>query len=89
VRANERPAAVDNEGPLDPAFGDTCVVEFNGLDNRHRWRTRIELANAIFEYLEVFHNRQRRHSSVGMHTPIEYERIHDDNLTIAQSSQVS
>lgn len=47
------------------------------LLNRKRWRTRVELANAIFEYLEIFHNRQRRHSALGMHTPIEYERIHD------------
>jgi len=31
---------------------------------------------AIFEYLEIFHNRQRRHSAIGMHTPIEYETIH-------------
>jgi hypothetical protein len=30
------------------------------LLNRRRWRTRIDLANAIFEYLEIFHNRQRR-----------------------------
>jgi hypothetical protein len=43
------------------------------LLNRRRWTTRIELANAIFEYLEIFHNRQRRHSAVGMLTPIEYE----------------
>ncbi len=35
--------------------------------------TRLELANAIFEYLEIFHNRQRRHSALGMLTPIEYE----------------
>lgn len=41
--------------------------------NRQRWRTRLELANAIFEYLEIFHNRQRRHSAPGMLTPIEYE----------------
>ncbi|WP_408629872.1 IS3 family transposase [Amycolatopsis aidingensis] len=34
---------------------------------------RIELANAIFGYLEIWHNRQRRHSSIGMLTPIEYE----------------
>jgi len=27
--------------------------------------TRLELANAIFEYLEIFHNRQRRHSALG------------------------
>jgi hypothetical protein len=27
------------------------------LDSR-RWKTRVELANAIFEYIEVFHNRR-------------------------------
>lgn len=43
------------------------------LLNRQRWKTRIELANALFEYLEIFHNRRRRHSSLGMLTPIEYE----------------
>ena len=36
-------------------------------------KTRIELANAIFEYLEVWHNRQRRHSRLDMLTPIEFE----------------
>jgi transposase InsO family protein len=40
-----------------------------------RWRTRVELANAIFEYIEIFHNRRRRHSSLGMRTPIEYELL--------------
>ena len=43
------------------------------LLDRQRWSTRVELANAIFEYLEIFHNRRRRHSSLGMLTPIEYE----------------
>ena len=49
------------------------------LLNRKRWNTRLELANAIFEYLEIFHNRQRRHSSLGMLSPIEYELRHADN----------
>ncbi len=40
------------------------------LLNRRRWRTRLELAKAIFEYLEIFHNRQRRHSALGMRTPV-------------------
>jgi putative transposase len=44
------------------------------LLDRKRWRTRVELANAIFEYLEVFHNRQRRHSALQMLTPIEFEQ---------------
>ena len=44
---------------------------------------------AIFEYLEIFHNRQRRHSSLGMRTPIEYETIHHNNQTAAPLSQVN
>jgi transposase InsO family protein len=43
------------------------------LLNRRRWRTRVELANAMFEYIEIFHDRQRRHSSIGYLTPIQFE----------------
>jgi putative transposase len=43
------------------------------LLDRRGWSTRVELATALFEYLEIFHNRQRRHSSLGMLTPIEFE----------------
>jgi putative transposase len=43
------------------AFWSPMQVE---LLDRHRWRTRVGLANVIFEYLEVFHSRQRRHSSL-------------------------
>ena len=47
------------------------------LLDRQRWRTRVELANAIFEYLEIFHNRQRRHSALGMLSPVEFEARHE------------
>src|SRR3954451_18113063 len=43
------------------------------LLDRQRWRTRPELANAMFDYLEIFHNRRRRHSALGWLTPIEFE----------------
>jgi len=33
----------------------------------------LELANAVFDYLEIFHNRRRRHSALGWLTPIEFE----------------
>jgi hypothetical protein len=36
------------------------------LLDRRRWRTRLELSTALFEYLEIFHNRQRRHSALGI-----------------------
>jgi transposase InsO family protein len=48
--------------------------------NRSRWLPIAGLGLAllmvtldIFEYLEVVHRRQRRHSSLGMLTPIEFE----------------
>ncbi len=56
------------------------------LLNRKRWNTRLELANAIFEYLEIFHNRQRRHSSLGMLSPIEYELRHANTNARDQAS---
>jgi len=52
------------------SFWSRMQVEL--LDTR-RWKTRVELANAIFEYLEIWHNRQRRHSALGMMTPVEFE----------------
>ena len=52
------------------AFWSRMQVE---LLDRHRWQTRVELANAIFGYLEVFHNRARRHSALGKLTPIRFE----------------
>lgn len=41
-----------------------------------RWKARVELANALFEHLEIFHDRRRRHSALGMLTLIEYERLY-------------
>ena len=46
------------------------------LLNRRRWSTRVELANAIFEYIEGFHNRRRRHSALGWASPLEFETEH-------------
>jgi len=43
------------------------------LLDRHRWRTRVELANAIVAYLEGVHHRQRRHSRLGMLTPLAFQ----------------
>ena len=37
------------------------------------WATRAEARSAIFEYLEVFYNRRRIHSSIGYVSPEEFE----------------
>jgi putative transposase len=36
--------------------------------------TRAEARASIFEFIEVFYNRTRRHSSLGYRSPVEYER---------------
>jgi putative transposase len=36
------------------------------------WQTRREASQALFEYIEIWYNRQRRHSSLGYQTPVEY-----------------
>jgi putative transposase len=41
---------------------------------RRRWATRAELREAVFEYIEVFYNRQRLHSSIDYKTPAMLER---------------
>jgi transposase InsO family protein len=40
----------------------------------HPWPTRSMAQRAIFEFIEVFYNCGRRHSSLGSLTPVEYER---------------
>lgn len=68
-------------GPLGDCYDNAVIVSFWGrmqteLLDRRKCETRIDLARAIFDYHKSFHNRQRRHSSLGMLTPIEYERLH-------------
>ena len=58
------------DNSVTESFWSRMQVE---LLDRHRWETRIELANARFNYIEIWHNRQRRHSSLGMLTPIQFE----------------
>lgn len=48
------------------------------LIDRRPWATRAQARRAVFEFIEVFYNRQRLHSSLGYLSPAEYEaqRIH-------------
>lgn len=55
------------------SFWGTMQLEL--LDTK-TWQTRDELANAIFEWIECWYNPNRRHSSIGMHSPVTFETLH-------------
>jgi putative transposase len=56
------------------SFWATMQLEL--LDTR-TWKTQEELANAIFEWVECWYNPYRRHSSIGMHSPVTFEGLYE------------
>jgi putative transposase len=44
------------------------------LVHRQSWPSRRDLSSAVFEYIEAFYNRQRRHSTLDYLSPEEFER---------------
>lgn len=55
------------------SFFGTLQLEL--LDHRS-WPTRQALANTIFEYIEAWYNPHRRHSTLDMLSPVQYEQTH-------------
>ena len=56
---------------LESFFG-TLKTE---LVHGERYRSRLEARLSIFEYVEVFYNRQRSHSALGYRSPEQYEKL--------------
>lgn len=42
---------------------------------RENFKTREEAKQKLFEYIEVFYNRKRRHSSLGYLSPLDFEKL--------------
>jgi len=61
---------------------DNAPIEsfFSRLKNEwihdRQYRTRDEARSDIFEYIEMFYNRQRVHSALGYRSPLEFEALH-------------
>jgi len=58
---------------------DNAVAEsfFHTLKTEHvyeyRYETRTEAVQSVFEYIEMFYNRIRRHSALGYRSPVSFE----------------
>jgi putative transposase len=60
--------------PYDNALAESFVATLKReLLDRRSWPTREEVRSAIFEFVEVFYNRQRIHSALGYRSPVDYE----------------
>jgi len=53
------------------------------LVHRYIFKTRREAAAAIFEYIEAFYNRVRKHSHLGYTSPVEFRRANSNNAATA------
>lgn len=66
---------------------DNAAMEsfFHTLKTEHvyfeRYQTREQAKQSIFEYLEVFYNRQRRHSTLNYKTPLTFEQNYQQQET--------
>jgi putative transposase len=69
---------------LDNAVAESffATLECELLD-RYPWPTRTGLRTAIFDFIEVFYNRQRRHSTLDYHPPAAYEQHHTSAASAA------
>src|SRR5919204_2253258 len=66
-----RKANCFDNAPAESFFG-TLKTE---LVHQQHYATRAAARRAIFEYMEVFYKRQRRHSALGYKSPAEFEIV--------------
>jgi transposase InsO family protein len=65
------------------SFFATLKRELVDRPDRPVWPTRAAARQAIFDYVEVFYNRARRHSTLRYVSPAEYEAAHQATAAAA------
>ena len=75
LAAHSIQASMSRKGDVyDNAVMESCFATVKKeLIHDARYATRAQARTAIFEYLEVYYNRQRLHSTLDYRSPIEYE----------------
>jgi putative transposase len=62
-----------NNAPMESFWGSLK----NELVHHCRYATRAEAEASIREYIEIFYNRQRRHSRLGYLAPAVFSHLHN------------
>jgi putative transposase len=64
------------DNSMAESFFATLETELFWAQPHRRFDSRREAKLAIFDYIEIFYNRQRRHTSIGSTPPVSYEARH-------------
>lgn len=88
VHALHRHGIIGSMGRVGAAGDNAAMESFFALLqknvlNRHRWQSRDELRTAIVTWIERTYHRRRRQDTLGRLTPIEYETIMNQTVTLA------
>jgi putative transposase len=74
-------------GTVGDAYDNAMAESFfatlqTELLDRQRWRTREQLAQAIFDFVESLYNPTRRHTSLDMRSPNDFEHQHTTSAAV-------
>lgn len=83
VEAGLHPSMGSVGDALDNAMCESLIgtLKIERLDRR-AYRTVDDVATDVFDWIETWYNRRRRHTSLGMLSPLEYESQHYDGITL-------
>ena len=81
--ASSRPKSTRGSSPITAGAATTAYYmtgrtpqKFSTSTQEPGWRTNLELAIAMADYIEHFYNPTRRHSALDYLTPNEFEDLH-------------
>ena len=83
-------------GSKGDCFDNAVLESFHAtlkkdLIHRRSWPTKADARTAVFEHIETFYNRRRRHSLLGMRSPADFENstLIDRGTSLAASRLAS
>jgi putative transposase len=79
---------VASTGSVGDAYDNAAAESFvatlkTELLHRYSWPRRLDAELAIFDYIETFYNRKRRHSTIGQVSPMVYEDRYWSNIAVS------
>jgi putative transposase len=73
---NITPSMSRKGNPYDNAVAENFFSNLKReCTNFHHFKTREQAKQVIFEYIEIYYNRQRQHSGCGWLTPAKYKQL--------------